>query len=243
MVPAPVPAAPSWTGCYVAAGGGYGMFNLDHDTIGEAPSVPGTPFSLDLNTGGRGYFATAAAGCDYQVTERWVIGVFGDGDWSWMSGQHVFNCPAGCAPALLGNNVGDIDLKWAWAAGARIGFVVLPRLMTYVSAGYTEARFSQVDYVTNPAGVNLGAVLPEQNYSGWFLGGGAQYALDWLGPYFYWRNEYRFSDYGTQNVSITCTTAACAGGGVVSGGPVGAVDRIHPYVHTIRSTLVFKFGG
>lgn len=240
---APVAPAPSWSGCYVAAGGGYGMFNLDHSTAGEPPSLAGLAFSDAVTTGGRGYFATAALGCDYQIMERWVIGVFGDGDWSWLSGQHTFNCPAGCAPGLPSNNVGEIKQEWAWAAGVRAGFIVLPNLMTYFDAGFTYARFSQVTFVSNPGGANLGAVLPAQDYGGWFLGGGAQYAIDWLLPGFYWRNEYRFSDYGTKSVSIICNSAACAGGGVAVGGSLGAVDSIHPYVHTIRSTLVFRFGG
>src|SRR4051812_34609344 len=29
MAPAPIPYAASWTGCYVGAGGGYGMFNQE----------------------------------------------------------------------------------------------------------------------------------------------------------------------------------------------------------------------
>ena len=245
---APISKAPamvvstSWTGCYVAVGGGYGMFNLDHDTIGEAPAVPGAPFGSKLTTGGRGYLATGGIGCDYQFSDRWVVGAFGDGDWSTIKGTHAFDCPGGCAAALPIFNSGEIKQKWAAAAGLRIGYLVLPQLLTYWDGGWAYSRFGAVNFASNLTGLSSGAVLPEQSYSGWFLGGGAEYALGFI-PGLYWKNEYRLAYYGTKNVSMVCTSALCAGGGVVSGGPLGAVDRISPYVQTIRSELVFRFGG
>src|SRR5262249_17797314 len=72
--PAAVPVA-SWSGCYVAGGGGYGFWNLD-----TSLSEIGTLVGSAVTSGGRGWFGTVGGGCDLQVSGSWVIGVFGDYD-------------------------------------------------------------------------------------------------------------------------------------------------------------------
>ena len=51
----PPPPAPvySWTGCYVGAGGGYGMWNQENSDLG-----PGEITAVQTD-GGRGWFGTA----------------------------------------------------------------------------------------------------------------------------------------------------------------------------------------
>src|SRR5215470_9955941 len=68
--PPPPPPAVSWTGCSIAAGVGYGMWNQDH--FGE--TIPGN-LALTGNTtsGGRGWLGRVGAGCDYQITPSFVI--------------------------------------------------------------------------------------------------------------------------------------------------------------------------
>jgi outer membrane immunogenic protein len=82
---APV-AVYNWTGCYVGAGGGYGMSNQ------ETQFVDGTtgPFGLSSDTGGRGWFGTVQVGCDYQIGSNIVIGAFGDYDFSGIKGDTSF---------------------------------------------------------------------------------------------------------------------------------------------------------
>jgi outer membrane immunogenic protein len=235
------PAVASWTGCYIAAGAGYGMYNVEHDVTGEPPAVPGALFGSQITTGGRGYLATAGIGCDYQFAPRWVFGVLADIDYSWLKGNHGLPCPAGCAPAMPGFSSGEMRMRWSWAVGARLGYVVTPTLLSYFSAGFTSARFNEVEFFDNATAAATGAILPSQTLDGWFIGSGIEYSLvEWI-PGLYWKNEYRFADYGTTNVSLQCTTAACAGGGVVAGGPLGAVDRLSPYVHTVRTEVVYRF--
>src|SRR5271168_199371 len=72
------PVAPSWTGCYVDGGVGYGMWNQDQYT----ETFPGlVPTGLAATTdGGRGWLGRFGAGCDYQLTgglSNFVIGGFG----------------------------------------------------------------------------------------------------------------------------------------------------------------------
>src|SRR5262249_43936586 len=77
---APRPAAPvyNWTGCYLGAGGGYGMFNQDNTFVTDPIFGPSIVDSGRVTGGGRGWFGTVGGGCDYQISERWVIGAFAD---------------------------------------------------------------------------------------------------------------------------------------------------------------------
>src|SRR5262245_34023972 len=79
--PAPI-AVYSWTGCYVRAGGGYGMFDQEIRSV-----INGVPVGLTADVGGRGWFGTVQAGCDYQVGSNIVIGAFGDYDFGGIKGD------------------------------------------------------------------------------------------------------------------------------------------------------------
>jgi outer membrane immunogenic protein len=213
--PAMAPVAATWTGCYVGAGGGYGMWNQDHTTSGAG----GAFFSG--TTGGRGWFATVQGGCDYQFNESFVIGLFGDYDWSGMRGSFS-DVTAGAAL------VGREKLSSAWAVGGRLGYLVNPQLLTFVSGGYTEANFDQIDLALLGGGAAF--FYPEHTYTGWFLGSGYEYRLPWFSG-LTWKTEYRFSDLG--NDGLTRFTAA--------GAPTAITTSSHQYVQTIRSELVWRF--
>ena len=192
----PVVTAYNWTGCYVGAGGGYGMYNQD---------VSGFFGSNTVTLGGRGWFGTGQVGCDYQVMPSIVIGAFGDYNFGSIKGS-LFSV--------------DEKLSWSWAAGGRIGWVALPNLLAYVSGGYTEAHFDQIDFSY--------ASIPATTYGGWFLGSGYEYGLGFM-PGLFWKTEYRFADYQAQTVSV-CDPLGCD----------PAFDS-HKYVQTIRSELVYRF--
>src|SRR5580704_4284861 len=104
---------PGWTGCYLAGGGGYGMWTQDQ-FIETDPGHGRTDPTTSTN-GGRGWFGTAQGGCDYQLGSSWVIGAFADGDWGSLKGTaHV-----------SGGAVGDETNSSTWAAGGRAGYLVM----------------------------------------------------------------------------------------------------------------------
>jgi outer membrane immunogenic protein len=218
-VVAPVVMA-SWTGCYIGAGFGYGMWNQDHYRASPTTLVPTTP---SATAGGRGWLGTAQVGCDYQFADRWVIGAFGDYDWANIKGN--FN-PVGTTL------VGEEKLKSQWAAGARVGYVVVPKLLAYVSGGYTEARFGQVDFPVVGGLIPTTASLSAQTYKGWFIGSGYEYAIDFL-PGLFWKTEYRYSSFKAADVPLSVSAL----------GVTVVTDAIHSqkYVQTIRSELVWRF--
>jgi outer membrane immunogenic protein len=215
--PAPVVAAPafSWTGCYVGAGGGYGMYNQDSQLLFD-----GQPTDARTTNGGRGWFATVQVGCDYQVAPTFVIGAFGDYDWSSIKGD------SGFGEDLFGRE----KLKASWAVGGRIGYLPFAQqqLMVFVSGGYTQAKFGAVTG-TNGEGNPTSLSLPKHTYSGWFIGSGYEYAMIWF-PGLTWKTEYRFADYGQDTIGL-----------VINGVPDIRSVEAHKYVHTVRSTLTWRF--
>src|SRR4030088_905855 len=184
--PAPVAYAPSWTGCYVGGGGGYGLWNQENTFFANGP--PRTQITQTTTEGGRGYFGTVQAGCDYQfpaMGTSFVVGAFGDYDFSSLK--------ANVSPLVGG--IGQEKMSSAWSVGGRVGWVALPGLLTYFSGGYTEATFDQV----NLSGVGVPPsptvlFFDKRTYKGWFLGAGDEYALTFL-PGLFWKTEYRFSEF------------------------------------------------
>jgi opacity protein-like surface antigen len=220
--PPPLPAY-SWTGCYVGAGGGYGIWNQENTTFIDGP--PRTLNGVTQTSGGRGWFGTAQVGCDYQFGSTWVVGAFADYDFGSIKG--IYNTPN--QPMQGGEKESS-----AWAVGGRIGWTPFDRLLTFFSAGYTQARFDQINlFNTAPPAATLGLNIAAHTYSGWFLGSGYEYAVGWL-PGLTWKTEYRFAEYQTDTNTIRVTA---------TGLPSGFSVDSQKWVNTIRSELVYRFGG
>ena len=220
--PAPVVAINNWTGCYVGAGGGYGMWNQAHTF--ESP--PGVAQSIETTTGGRGWFGTGQFGCDYQVG-NWVVGAFADGDFGDLAGTM----------STVNDRAGREHQKWSWAAGGRLGYVVLPKLLAYASGGFTQAHFDRFELVNLTDGSPAGFHIDAYNYKGWFIGSGYEYALPWI-PGIFWKTEYRYSKYNTAGLRWVLD-------GVSINVPFvplpDQLTRSHTSEQTIRSELVWRF--
>jgi outer membrane immunogenic protein len=235
--PLPVPVA-TWTGCYIGGGGGYGLFDQENTGYLNPPGgvfdgiraavTTRTRVTETIDTGGRGYFGTVQAGCDYQFAmgaHQFVIGAFGDYDFDGLKGNH--NPPG--------------TLLWAqekmtdtWAVGGRIGWLVFPQLLTYFSAGYTEARFGRQDYtnlVGPPFGIPTGLYTDARWYKGWFLGAGDEYAIGFL-PGLFWKTEYRVSEFNREANDVKFTATGLS--------TIYSEDS-KKWVQTVRSELVYRF--
>src|SRR5262249_20839978 len=112
------------------------------------------------------------------------------------------------------------------------GWVVFPRLLTYFSAGYTEATFDRQNFNTLIVPVQpTGFFIDKQTYHGWFVGAGDEYALNFL-PGLFWKTEYRVSQFDTKTNPFRDTT---------TGLPIGESEDSRKWVQTIRSELVYRF--
>ncbi len=210
----------------MAAGGGYGMYNTDAT---EVSSTTGAFIVSEGTGGGRGWLGRGQGGCDYQFTVgsfgNFVIGAFGDYDFMNIHANHVGS------PVTTG--IGDLDESSAWSAGGRIGYVVTPTLLAYESAGYSQTRFNQSNYVNFGTLAPNGTSLAAQTYNGWFIGGGFEYAFTFLPIQgLFLKTEYRYGDYGTQTVPNIATATGVA---------TGTSETIHPYVQTVTTELVWRF--
>jgi outer membrane immunogenic protein len=194
--PVAPPPAYHWTGCYVGLGGGYGMWSQDEQTF----FLDGTPDSLTSSASGRGWIASVQGGCDYQFNggpfgTGWVIGAFADYNWSNIHGTNnisVITFP------LSGNE----KMSGYWAAGGRLGYLPMDRLLVYVSGGYTQARFDAYNFGLNFVGGGAGVLgVNAHTRSGGFIGSGYEYYLGWL-PGLTWKTEYRFAKYGSANDTL-----------------------------------------
>jgi outer membrane immunogenic protein len=211
----PAPAAYNWTGFYIGAGGGYGMFNLD-----SSITQNGTLVSDNQTLGGRGWFGTVGGGFDYQFNGPFVAGVFADWDFSDIHGN--WHDP-------YWEEGGPIKQNWAWFAGARAGYLITPDVLAYLSGGFTQSRFSDVHFFNfGIASQPVADMMLATTYNGWFIGGGAEAMIPWF-PGLSLKSEYRFADYGSKDVPILNQ-------------PSVASVNIHPFVQTIRTALVYRFG-
>ena len=117
------------------------------------------------------------------------------------------------------------------AAGGRIGYVVVPQLLAYVSGGYTQAHFDQVNFIGDVSGVADNLFVNAFTYNGWYLGSGYEYGLSFL-PGLFWKTEYRYSSFQAADLPHLF---------VSTGLPNGGATNSTKYIQTIRSELVWRF--
>jgi len=224
MRAAPVAYAPSWTGCYVGGGGGYGLFDIETQQINGA----GVPLNRPVDQGGRGWIGTLQAGCDYQFpmgSNQFVFGAFGDYNFSNMRGDFTGQ---GGAVGLVSNSE---KVDWYWAVGGRIGWLVNPQTLPYFSGGYPEAHRTGFGSYINVAGAATGVGLSGGTNKGWFLGSGIEHTVGWI-PGLTWKTEYRFSEFDRRDNAEFITA---------TGALTGNVSRDRMFTQTVTSTLSYRF--
>jgi outer membrane immunogenic protein len=219
---APVAAAPvaNWTGCYVGGGGGGAMTNNDN-SLANAVALGGA--LPNQTNGARGWFGTVQVGCDYQFN-NFVVGAFADYDFMDVTGDR----------SLLMVASGTQKQDWQWAVGGRVGYLVLPQLLTYVSGGYTQAHWKSTDFTAPLIGPGVVATSTGFTKGGWFIGTGDEYALTSVLPGLFWKTEYRYSEFDRAD-------AAFVGAGLGAG--TGIVDSQKIREHSVRSELVYRFNS
>jgi len=226
-IPPPAPPPPSFTGCYVNGGAGYGLWNIDHFSN---PSIDGD-FTTETTSGGRGWLGRVGGGCDYQFGSgsgfwsNWVVGAFADYDFMDLHKNLLLSCGCGA---------GEEKEKDAWAVGGRIGYLVTPNVFTYWNGGYTETRFDGINFI-DTVDFDAVATTGSHTYHGWFIGGGTEISLSGLFGLplpsgLFWRSEYRYSSFNSANLPITPTGSGSLG-----------FENMKPFVQTITTSLVWKF--
>lgn len=220
--PAPAPIA-NWTGFYIFGGGGGGLWNAD---TYSRNATTGAPLSLHQSQGGDGWFGTVGIGYDWQFNPSWVFGVFADGQFGSLRGnvQDPFN-----------GVTGKIKMEDAWAAGARVGYLVAPNVLSYVNAGYSGSRWSGSTLLDSFTGLPVGFHTNAFNSNGWFIGGGVENNLNIFGinsPGWFMKTEYRAAHYDRKNIDALSD---------VGNVPAASNLAFKPWVQTISTSLVYRF--
>ena len=170
---APPLAAPvfDWTGFYIGANVGYGSAHNDL-------TVPGATGSEDMN----GIIGGGQIGYNWQ-TGAWVFGLEAD-----FQGSDQHNDTTG-----LGVTLSD-SMPWFATFRGRIGYVIAPMWMVYVTGGGAV-----VDFKSTITVAGVGSAGFESTQAGWTIGAGVEGAItrNWS-----WKAEYLHIDAGNFNNTL-----------------------------------------
>ncbi len=198
--------APGWTGLYVGATLGVGMGNVK--VAGSTTPTPGTTYAAAADgIGVTTVLPTLLVGYNFRTSDRIVFGIEAEG-----------------TPAV---SASDIDIGWGFTGRARIGYLVTPATLAYLSAGWGSVRFGGISFQD---GTGSALTVASRNLSGFQIGGGLEGAIsrDWS-----WRFDYLYSFLGSFDAVVTS---------VASNATTGTI-HIDPSAHAARVGVVYRFGG
>lgn len=171
LIPTPIP---NWTGCYVGGnvGAGWGRGQITDESTGAGVSATNS-----------GFVGGIQAGCDYQFSGGFVVGVR-----DMFSGTNLSGSTNFATGPLAGARVNS-DTQWFNTLTARIGYAVVPSTLVYFQAGGAWTRTTQD--ITTPAGVQIGQFA--NNKGGYDVGVGVEYMF---APRWTAFLEYNYMDFG-----------------------------------------------
>jgi outer membrane immunogenic protein len=207
----------SWTGCYVGGNGGGKWARFKDSAETAAFTGPdGTGFSgdaidlgnLKVNSG----VAGVQAGCRWENTEHWLVGIEGDFDWSNLHSQAT-NATTTATPGTRGvfalGDVFDNRARWESSLRFTVGHT-FDRVLLYATVG---AGFTQLSMTGTFAPVTIAGVAYPPSFAsgtktmvGGTVGAGLAYALDdrWeIGA------EYRHTAFSTADFAMGSVAGAC----------------------------------
>ena len=229
---------PSWTGFYVFGGAGGGLWAADSGVVAVGPAPagfgalppPGTTIVRDGRLGGSGWFGTVGAGYDWQ-SANWVAGIFADGQ---------FGDIRGTLSDPFFQNQGDEKLRTSYAAGARLGYLVAPNVLSYVNLGYSGSEWSGATLTgVFPGGIAV-RTTPSFHRDGWFVGGGVENSLNIFGiaaPGWFMKTEYRSAFYSRATLPATNVFPGFVGT------QTGTAVTFKPWTQTVSTSLVYRFNS
>jgi outer membrane immunogenic protein len=236
----PSPAMVSWSGPY--AGFGLGAHASRADVTTTSLLLGGTQQSLtDSATSepldGLAFRSSLFAGFNWQFTQRWVAGVESDVGYA---GQKTILGGLSFAPLpTTAQGVGvDLSGRITWDAGlrARLGVLVTPSTLIYVSGGAAWQHFEVTSTCASSDCATFGfspaTVANSATKAGWTVGGGLETALwgNWLG-----RAEYRYADFGSSSFTISRSST------FANLNPTVDNFDINLRTHTVTFGLAYKF--
>jgi outer membrane immunogenic protein len=187
----------SWTGFYIGGNVGGAATSIN-ELWSPLPSATLGAFPIAGSTGGASFAGGFQAGYDWQFAPAWVAGI--EGDWAWANARENIDqpwvlYPSGVAVPGSFTSVSS-TLDWVSTIRARLGYLIMPTLMVYGTAG---GAWGKIDYAAS----SFAAAAPLPPYAtstafsntqgGWVAGGGLEWAIT---PNWLLRGEYLFYSLG-----------------------------------------------
>ena len=203
----------NWTGLYIGAHGGAGY---DRDRIGFVGSTEST------STHFAGVFGGGQIGYNYQLANKFVLGLEGDVSWGNLKGGQTCGNANGLSVPVGGGIGGGVptgafspfflscnsSMDWMATATAKLGYS-WGRTLYYVKGGaaFTDETVSanciigpfntatNIRQCNNPAGVLINSISTSSTRTGWTAGFGAEFALNanWSA-----KAEYDYTSFGSR---------------------------------------------
>jgi outer membrane immunogenic protein len=225
--PDPPPVAPTWSGCYAGANGGFAWsqvgrtYNDPNPTQDPINGIPGGQATIPTPAGGSAFggLGGIGGGCNWESPQRVVLGVEGDFDYANISLRQstsgpLANYQTGTGTTTFATNFSNLNESitpnWLSTIRARIGYAVQDRVLLFATGG------AAIGQVQNQGLVQLGStpqvaagtfpIWTGSNTTikgGFALGGGAEWmALE------HWtiKAEYLWYDLGTVSHPLNCAT-------------------------------------
>jgi outer membrane immunogenic protein len=164
--PPHVVAAPyNWTGCYI--GGNVGG-------AAATANVQSGQYNSNFNLYPSAVIGGAQAGCNYEFSSKWVVGIEGDWDWTRLNSSSLIG------PAVPGAtyyaNVNEVA-----TLRARLGYA-WDTMMLYATGGGAWAQLNGSNILLASGLPCPGCASQSATLTGWSVGGGIEYALtqNWI---------------------------------------------------------------
>ena len=194
----------AWTGLYVGVNAGYGWGRASTDAS-STTTIAGVSSTVTGNVTAdvEGWLGGALIGHNWR-SQRWIYGVEADFQWTGQDGD-ISGCGMlGCATLSYG-------LDWFGTVRGRLGYLLQPRSLLYVTGGLAYGHISSDLSTSAPGQFNDPGASDSTTKAGWVIGGGLERALDrnWT-----LRAEYLYMDLGTiarAGSSITTSMPSRAG--------------------------------
>ena len=221
----------AWTGLYVGVNAGYswGRATADLDASG---AVGGVPFDVTASRTAHvnGGLGGGQIGYNWQ-SQRWVYGVEADFQWTGQDGDVSACSGTACATA-------SYDLDWFGTVRGRVGYLLYPRALLYLTGGLAYGHLS-ADLSASAPPLGPVSISDSATRAGWVIGGGLEWAVrgNWM-----LRAEYLYMDLGSMQTKLGPISGSIPDGEFPIAVSASGTVRTDFTDQIFRVGLSYKFG-
>jgi outer membrane immunogenic protein len=232
--PPMVMAPQTWTGFYIGGdvGGAWSHTDGSWSGLPAALFFGANPTSGSLN--GSSFLGGVHAGYDYQFAPSWVLGV--EGDWSWThaggSNSQGWTLLGTGVPVAGATTTMDATVDWLASIRGRLGYLVTPNVLAYVTGGVAWGDVHYSASAANPGTGYLATTAFNNTSDGFVVGGGLEWAMT---THWSLRAEYLYYRLDSGQGAVAAGTPA-----IYAGFP-SSFSWSHTSVDVARAGVSYKF--